>query len=45
MGFILFVYFFNFGFLVPVGFCWTEGSGGMVGMVVIVCLVVGGVRS
>ena len=28
--------FFYFGFLVPVGFCWAEGSGGVV---VIVCLV------
>ena len=33
--------FFYFGFLVPVGFCWAEGSGGMV---VIVCLVVAGAR-
>ena len=39
VGFILF--FFNFGFLVPVGFCWAEGSGGVV---VIVCLVVAGAR-
>ena len=34
VGFILFIYIFNFGFLVLVGFCWAEGSGGMVGMVV-----------
>ena len=33
--------FFYFGFLVPVGFCWAEGSGGVV---VIVCLVVAGAR-
>ena len=26
--------FFYFGLLVPVGFCWAEGSGGVV---VIVC--------
>ena len=31
--------FYYFGFLVPVGFCWAEGSGGVV---VIVCLVVAG---
>ena len=36
------VFFFNhFGFLVLVGFCWAEGSGGVV---VIVCLVVAGAR-
>ena len=29
----LFIYFYC-GFLVPMGFCWAEGSGGMVGMVV-----------
>ena len=28
VGFILFFYFFYFWFLVPVGFCWAEGSGG-----------------
>ena len=31
--FCLFI-FFNFGFLVTVGFFWVEDSGGMVGMVV-----------
>ena len=41
MGFILFVYFFNFGFLVTVGFFWVEDSGGVVG---IVCLVVADAR-
>ena len=36
VGFILFYLFIYFycGFLVLVGFCWAEGSGGMVGMVV-----------
>ena len=32
---------FYFGFLVLVGFCWAEGSGGVV---VIVCLVVAGAK-
>ena len=45
VGFVVgtwWVFFFNnFGFLVPVGFCWVEGSGGVV---VIVCLVVAGAR-
>ena len=42
VGFILFfIYIFFFGSLVLVGFCWAEGSGGMV---VIVCLVVAGAR-
>ena len=41
MGFILFVFFFFFGFLVLVGFCWAEGSGVVVG---IVCLVVADAR-
>ena len=36
-----FLFFFFFGSLVLVGFCWAEGNGGMV---VIVCLVVAGVR-
>ena len=34
VGFIL-VFIIYFGFLVPVGFCWAEGSGGVVGMVVV----------
>ena len=33
--------FFYFGLLVPVGFCWADGSGGVV---VIVCLVVAGAK-
>ena len=36
--------FFYFGFFVPVGFWWAEGNGGVVDMVVIVCLVVEKVR-
>ena len=35
LGFVLpFFFFFFFGFLVPLGFWWVEGSDGVVGMVV-----------
>ena len=34
-GFFFFFFFFLFRFLVPVGFWWVVGSGGVVGMVVI----------